>query len=91
MQFNSYAAITPKQKVNQFTKQFTNIYIVKPRTNPRYILKNPIKKLSSQSITITTEQTKTAIKQMKNNNSTGPDEINIKRLKGTGYFKKIYY
>ena len=80
IQFNNYTAITPKQRVNEFTKQFTNI--VKHRTNPKYRKINRLtQKLKSQPITITTEQTKTTIKQMKNNNFTVPDGINIKHLK----------
>ena len=37
-----------------------------------------------QQIAITIEQTTTAIKQLKNNNSKGPDGINIRHLKHLG-------
>ena len=83
IQFNNYTAITPRQKVNQFTKQFTNVTKHKTTQRNRRIIRQ-INKLKTQRIIITIEQTTTAIKQMKNNNSTGPDDINIRHLKHLG-------
>ena len=41
-------------------------------------------KLQTTNITLTTTQVQAAIKQSKNNNSTGPDKINIWHLTHTG-------
>ena len=72
--FNNKTAITDKQKSEHFNKQFTKH--IKHTTHRRY----RIIELSTH-IHITIEQTSLAIKQAKNNNSTGPDSINIKHLK----------
>ena len=54
-----------------------------------------VRRLQPTQINITTEQVQTAIKNSKNNNSTGPDNINIKHLKNIGknglqYLTNIY-
>ena len=54
-----------------------------------------VHRLQPTQINITTEQVQTAIKNSKNNNSTGPDNINIKHLKNIGknglqYLTDIY-
>ena len=82
-------AITDKQKAEHFTKQFTNQ--VKHTTQRRYrIIDRFTNRLKSTPIQITIEQTSLAIKQTKNNNSTGPDNINIKHLKHLGVTSLTY-
>ena len=78
--FNNTTAETDKQKADNFTKQFTNI--TKHKTNRKII--RDINKLKTEQITITLEQVQKALKATKNNNSTGPDNINIKHLKHLG-------
>ena len=81
--FNNKTAITDKQKSEDFNKQFTNH--IKHTTHRRYrIIDRLTNKLKSTPIHITIEKTLLAIKQAKNNNSTGPDNINIKHLKHLG-------
>ena len=68
----NYTAITPKQKANQFTKQFTNITKHKTKTHYRKIHRK-IESLPTTPIKITIAQTSAALKSTKNTNSTGPD------------------
>ena len=81
--FKNYTAITPKQKANQFTKQFTNITKHKTKTHYRK-LHRKIESLPTTPIKITISQTSTALKSTKNTNSTGPDGLNIRHLKHLG-------
>ena len=88
--FKNYTAITPKQKANQFTKQFTNITKHKTKTHYRK-LHRKIESLPTTPIKITIAQTSAALK---NTNSTGPDRLNIRHLKhlgpkGLDYLTKI--
>ena len=77
--FDNKTAITDKQKAEHFNKQFTNH--VKHTTQWRYrIIDRFTNRLKSTPIQITIEQTSLAIKQAKNNNSIGPDNINIQHL-----------
>ena len=77
--FNNKTAITDRQKSERFNKQFTNH--IKHTTHRRHrIINRFTNKLKSTPIHMTIEQTSLAIKQAKNNNSTGPDNINIKHL-----------
>ena len=73
--FNNIIATTPKHIANCFTKQFTNT--VKHATH-RSINR------ATHNITLTTSQVQEAIKQSKNNNSQGPDKLNIRHLKHIG-------
>ena len=89
----NYTAITPKQKANQFTKQFTNITKHKTKTHYRKIHRK-IESLQTTPIKITIAQTSAALKSTKNTNSTGPDGLNIRHLKhlgpkGLDYLTKI--
>ena len=87
--FDNKTAITDKQKARQFNKQFTNH--VKHTTQRRYrIIDRFTNRLKSTPIQITIEQTSLAIKQAKNNNSTGPENINIKHLKHLGVTALTY-
>ena len=91
--FKNYTAITPKQKANQFTKQFTNITKHKTKTHYRKIHRK-IESLQTTPIKITIAQTSAALKSTKNTNSTGPDGLNIRHLKhlgpkGLDYLTKI--
>ena len=91
--FKNYTAITPKQKTNQFTKQFTNITKHKTKTHYRKIHRK-IESLPTTPIKITIAQTSAALKSTKNTNSTGTDGLNIRHLKhlgpkGLDYLTKI--
>ena len=91
--FKNYTAITPKQKANQFTKQFTNITKHKTKTQYRKFHRK-IESLPTTPIKITIAQTSAALKSTKNTNSTGPDGLNIRHLKhlgpkGLDYLTKI--
>ena len=78
--FNNKIATTPTHIANCFTKQFTNT--VKHTTNKtnRHINRET-HKIQGYNITLTTTQVQEAIKQSKNNNSQGPDKLNIRHLK----------
>ena len=74
--FDNKTTKTDKQKAEHFNKQFTNH--VKHTTQRRYrIIDRFTNMLKSTPIQITIEHSSLAIKQAKNNNSTGPDNINI--------------
>ena len=71
---------TPKHMANCFTKQFTNtVKHAIPKTN-RYT-NRATHKIQWYNTTLTTTQVQEAIKQSKNNNSQGPDKLNIRHLK----------
>ena len=81
--FNNTAYTTPKQIAKAFNKQFVNVTKHTTKPNNRKIDKKT-KSLKQYYIQITIEQVKEAIRTSKNNNSTGPDNINIKHLKHLG-------
>jgi hypothetical protein len=81
--FNDKLAITDKDKAKLFNKQFINSTIHKTNRINRQTDKK-INKMTGDPIEITTNNTMTAIQQTKNNNSTGPDNVNIKHLKHLG-------
>jgi hypothetical protein len=83
IKFNNKTAITNKDIAESFTKQFVNSTIHKTHRRNRQTDKK-IKRMTGDPITITNEHTVDAIRQTKNNNSTGPDKINIKHLKHLG-------
>jgi hypothetical protein len=89
--FNDKIAITNKDIAKAFNKQFINSSIHK--TNRQTDRK--INNLTGDPIDITIDNTMTAIQLTKNNNSTGPDNVNIKHLKHLGpkaldYMTKIF-
>ena len=81
--FRNKTATTPKHIGNCFIKQFTKA--VKHATNKtnRYINRGT-QKIQGHNITLTITQVQEAIKQSKNNNSQGPDKLNIRPLKHIG-------
>ena len=82
--FNNKIATTPKHIANCFTKQFTNT--VKHATNKtNRSINRATHNIEEYNITLTTSQVPEAIKQSKNNNSQGPDKLNIRHLKHIGY------
>ena len=81
--FNNKTHITSKQIATAFNKQFINSTKHATNKNNRIIDKNT-HNLQSTYIEITTAQVVQAIRSAKNNNSTGPDNINIKHLKHLG-------
>ena len=92
--FGNHMATTHKQKARAFNKQFTNIVTHKTLTENRRTDRKT-KRLDCAPIHITTEDTRQAISKARNNNSTGPDNINIKHLKHLGdnaltYLTHIY-
>ena len=77
---NNKITNTPKPIVNCFTKQFTNT--VKHATHKiNRSIDWAIQNIQGYNITLTTSQVQEAIKQSKNNNSQGPDKLNIRHLK----------
>src|SRR5688572_32368966 len=81
--FNDKPAISPQQRASSFNKQFVNTIQHATKNTNREIDKHT-KTLSPSPIHITTTQVLTAISSSTNNNSTGPDHINIRYLKHLG-------
>ena len=80
---NNKTAHTDKQKANTLNKYFKST--TKHSSKPTHRITNKLtKSLTSTPITITESDTILAIKQSKNNNFSGPDNINIKHLKHLG-------
>ena len=74
---------TPNHIANCFTKQFTNtVKHITHKTN-RFI-DRATQNIQGYNITLTISQVHEAIKQSKNNNSQGPDKLNIRHLKHIG-------
>ena len=81
--FNNKITYTPKHIANCFTKQFTNT--VKHATHKtNRSIDRATQNIQGYNITLTTSQFQEAIKQSKNNNSQGPDKLNIRHLKHIG-------
>src|SRR6476469_4840863 len=80
MYFNNKPARTPIQKATAFNKQFANTVKHATKRTNRKVTKQT-KKLHCEPILISNHQTTQAIKDTKNNNSTGPDNVNIRHLK----------
>ena len=72
--------ITPHQKASAFNKQFINTVKHETKTSNRKIDKHT-KALPVTPIHITSVQVSEAISKSSNNNSMGPDHINICHLK----------
>ena len=68
------------QITNAFNKQFTYTVKHKAHKTNRHIYRNTVI-LQTTNIALTTTQVEVAIKQSQNNNSTGPDKVNIRQLK----------
>ena len=68
---------------NYFTKQFTNTVKHATHKTNRHI-NRATHNIQGYNITLTTSQVQEAIKQSKNNNSQGPDKLNIRHLKHIG-------
>ena len=81
--FNNKIATTPKHTANCFTKQFTNTVKHATHKTNRHI-NRATHNIQGYNITLTTSHVQEAIKQSKNNNSQGPDKLNIKHLKHIG-------
>ena len=81
--FNNKIATTLKHIANCFTKQFTNtVNHATHKTNR--LINRATHNIQGYTITLTTSQVQEAIKQSKNNNSQGPDKLNIRHLKHIG-------
>ena len=81
--FNNTITNTPKHIANCFTKQFTNT--VKHATHKtNRSIDRATQNIQGYNITLTTSQVQQAIKQSKNNNSQGPDKLNVRHLKHIG-------
>ena len=78
--FNNKIATTPTHIANCFTKQFTNTVKHATHKTNRHINRET-HNIQGYNITLTTSQVQEAIKQSKNNNSQGPDKLNIRHLK----------
>ena len=81
--FNNKTQTTPKDIAHEFNKQFTNTVKHKTNTQNRKINKT-VKALPKDIFNLTENEIITAIKQSKNKNTTGPDNINIHHLKNLG-------
>ena len=68
---------------NCFTKQFTNTVKHATHKTNRHI-NRATHNIQGYNIRLTTSQVQEAIKQSKNNNSQGPDKLNIRHLKHIG-------
>ena len=77
-------AITDIDKAKAFNKQFTNVTPYSTKKINVHI-DHTIKNLPIKEIQLTTTQVQLAISNSINNNSTGPDGINIKHLKHQGH------
>ena len=81
--FNIKITNTPKHIRNWFTKQFTNTVIHATNKTNRSI-DRATQSIQGINITLATSQVQETIKQRKNNNSQGPDKLNIRHLKHIG-------
>ena len=83
MTFYNKITNAPKHIANCFTKQFTNT--VKHATHKtNRSIDRETQNIQGYNITLTTSQGRETIKQSKNNNSQGPDKLNIRHLKHIG-------
>ena len=81
--FHNKIATTPKHIANCFTKQSKNTVKHAKHKTSRHI-NRATHKIQAYNITLTTSHIQEAIKQSKNNNSQGPDKLNIRHLKHIG-------
>ena len=80
---NNKIANTPTHIANCFTKQFKNTVKHATHKTNRHI-NRATHNIQGYNITLTTSQVQGAVKQSKNNNSQGPDKLNIRHLKHIG-------
>ena len=87
--FNNKPSVTSTQIANSFNKQFTNTV---PRTSKKTNRKTDKQghKLPKTTFILTTSEISAAIRNRKNNNSTGPDGISIRHLKHIGPLGHTY-
>ena len=76
-------SVTSTQIANSFNKQFTNTVPHTSNKTNRKIDKQ-VHKLPKTTFILTTSEISAAIRNSKNNNSTGPDGISIRHLKHIG-------
>ena len=81
--FNNKPSVTSTQIANSFNKQFTNTVPHTSNKTNRTIDKQ-VHKLPKTTFILTTSEISAAIRNSKNNNSTGPDGISIRHLKHIG-------
>ena len=81
--FNNKPSVTSTQIANSFNKQFTNTVPHTSNKTNRKIFKQ-VHKLPKTTFILTTSEISAAIRNSKNNNSTGPDGISIRHLKHFG-------
>ena len=81
--FNNKPFVTSTQIANSFNKQFTNTVPHTSNKTNRKIDKQ-VHKLPKTTFILTTSEISAAIRNSKNNNSTGPDGISIRHLKHIG-------
>ena len=77
--FNNKIATTPTHIANCFTKTIHKHYQAPTHKTNRHI-NRATHNIQGYNITLTTSQVQDAIKQSKNNNSQGPDKLNIRHL-----------
>ena len=87
--FNNKPSVTSTQIANFFNKQFTNTVPHTSNKTNRKIDKQ-VHKLPKTTFILTTSEISAAIRNSKNNNSTGPDGISIRHLKHIGPLGLIY-
>ena len=81
--FNNKPSVTSTQIANSFNKQFINTVPHTSNKTNRKIDKQ-VHKLPKTTFILTTSEISAAIRNSKNNNSTGPDGISIRHLKHIG-------
>ena len=81
--FNNIITNTPKHIANCFTKYFTNTVKHATHKTNRSIYRET-QTMQGYSLTLTSSQVQEAIKQRKNNNSQGPDKLNIRHQQHIG-------
>ena len=81
--FNSKMATAPTHIANCFTRRFTDTVKHATHKTNRHI-DRATHNMQGYNIALTTSQVQEAIKQSKNNNSQGPDKLNIRHLKHIG-------
>ena len=87
--FNNKIATTPKQIANFFHQTIHNT--VKHATHKtNRSINRPTQNIQGYHITLTTSQVQEAIQQSKNNNSQGPDKLNIRHLKHIGHLGTVF-
>ena len=83
MAFGNRMATAPTHIANCFAGQFANTVKHATHRAGRHI-DRATHNIQGYSITLTTSQVQEAIKQSKNNNSQGPDKLNVRHLKHIG-------